>query len=116
MSEKVYDEEIAQILKQLSEKCASMNVPFFALVEYAPNEYGRTQVTTPEQGFSLSMTELAFLADRNIDAFIIGLARHCRKHGINTDASIVMNQWNYGTVIPSRKNVATSQAAEERKS
>lgn len=104
VSEKFYDDEIAPILKQLANKCEAMNVPFFAVVEYAPSQYGRTQVTTPEQGLCLSMTELAFLADRNIDAFINGLARHCHKHGINTDASIVMNQWTYGSIIPTRQN------------
>lgn len=52
-----------------------------AVVEWAPNEIGRTLSLQAGSGFGIRMTDAAAQANGNIDSFMIPMQRHAHKHG-----------------------------------
>jgi hypothetical protein len=93
MSEDLYDEKIAPVLAQLGALCKEHSLPFLAVVEYAPGEFGQTTTTTPEQSLPMTMANIAARCRGNLDSFTISLLRHCKERGIDTSASFVANRF-----------------------
>lgn len=91
MSEKLYDEEIAPKLKELSELCQRAGIPFVALVEYAPGEHGRTEFVPMSASIQMHITTMAARCNANVDGLMIGIKRTCERKGIDTSASIYLN-------------------------
>jgi hypothetical protein len=88
MSEPIYDEQVAPLLMEAGRICKENGLPFIAVVEYAPGEFGQTQHFTETQGLAMTMANIAARAHGNLDAFMLSLLRHCRERGIDTSASI----------------------------
>lgn len=97
MSEAIYDEKIAPVLAQLGQLCKDHDMPFLAIVEYAPQDFGQTTVQTPDQSMPMTMANIAARCRGNLDSFIISLLRYCRERGIDTAASFVANQFGRST-------------------
>lgn len=92
MSEALYDAEIAPELLSISEKCRNAGMPFLAVVEYAPDQMGRTQSIDDKASLAMKILLIAAKAGVNVDGLFIGIKRLCNELGINTDASIVMQR------------------------
>lgn len=92
MSEVLYDEKIAPALADLAALCKEHNLPFLAVVEYAPGDFGQTTVVTPEQSMPMTMGNIAARSRGNLDSFVISLIRYCKEKGIDTSASFVANR------------------------
>lgn len=92
MSEALYDEKIAPVLAELAALCKEHKLPFLAIVEYAPMDFGQTTVTTPEQSLPMTMANIAARSRGNLDSFTISLIRYCKERGIDTSASFVANR------------------------
>jgi hypothetical protein len=86
--ERFYDKEIAPELLRLAKACEGNGLSFLAVVEWAPNETGRTVSIREGSGFGIRMTDAAAQANGNIDAFMIPMQRHAHQHG---HSSIVMH-------------------------
>lgn len=93
MSEQWYDEEIAPKLRELCNACKNRGVSFSATVEYAAGERGETRWMAPGAGLPMAMLALINHSGDNVDGFMIGLIRHCRKNGIDWNNSAVMRQF-----------------------
>jgi hypothetical protein len=91
-NEKFYDDEIAPALLAISEKCRARNMSFLAVVEYDPGERGRTIMLTPDAGLAMTMVNHCAKMGENIDGYVMGLMRYCGEKGIDTSASMVINQ------------------------
>ena len=96
-----YDEEIAPALAKLARDAQAHGLSFFALVEWAPGEHGRTHYTVEgTQGFPFRMANWAAKCNGNVDAFWMAVQRYAMKHG---HGSIFLQQQG----IPSVQGKAT---------
>lgn len=102
MSEAIYDEKIAPVLRELATLCEEHKLPFLAVVEYAPGEFGQTTVQTPGQSMPIVMANIAARSRGNLDSFTISLIRYCHEKGIDTSASFVANRMTGPTVTEER--------------
>lgn len=87
-----YDREISPKLAELANACGDRGLSFIAVVEY---EHGSQATTTRfAEGAGLAMTMIKHCAHTapNLDGYVIGLIKYCRENGIDTGASIVMQQ------------------------
>jgi hypothetical protein len=86
--EQFYDDVIAPALLALRDQCAERGMPFLAIVEWEPNEYGRTEFKPEgEQSATMALASVAARAAGNVDAAMIALARRSHKTG---HSSLVM--------------------------
>ena len=81
MSEKFYDNVIAPALLEISRQCKEANIPFLALVEYAPNEVGRTEFPSDHAGMEMQVAQMAARCRGNVDALFIGIRKYADNHG-----------------------------------
>jgi hypothetical protein len=83
--ERFYDEKVAPVLLDLMQQCAERDMPFIAVVEWEPMNYGRT-AHMPGEGVSAAMaiTDLASRCEGNVDNLFMAIQRYGRKHGHNS--------------------------------
>lgn len=93
MSEALYDEKVAPLLVEVANVCKELNLPFLALVEYEPDKRGETRVVLPNEGLAMTMARHVVKCGVNVDAYMIGLIRHCRKQGIDAGGSYFLRQF-----------------------
>lgn len=93
MSEALYDERVAPLLKQAAEICIDLNLPFLAVVEYGPDKRGETRVITPDEGLAMTMARGVIQHGINVDGYLIGLIRHCNKNGIDITGSMFLGKF-----------------------
>lgn len=86
--ERLYDNGIAPELLRLCKLCEDNGLSMIAVVEWAPNETGRTLSLRSGSGFGIRMTEAAAQANGNVDSFMVALQRYAREHG---HSSMVLN-------------------------
>lgn len=79
--EEFYDRVIAPALKGLGEECRANGLSFFACVEWAPGEGGRTVSFNPPVGLGIRLAEAAAASNGNVDGLIMAIMRHARVHG-----------------------------------
>jgi hypothetical protein len=91
-NEKFYDDEIAPALLALSEKAKARGMSIVATVEYDPGERGTTRMLQPTCGLAMTMISHCAKMGENIDGYVMGLMRYCGEKGIDTSASMVINQ------------------------
>lgn len=89
-NEEWYDKEAAPKLRALIDDIRARGMSAVAVIEYAPDHRRRTVLLGPHAGLSMKMLALCAAAGENIDGYMIALTRHCREHGIDTSASMVM--------------------------
>lgn len=92
-NEQFYDAEIAPVLAQLGQKCMDRGMSFLAVAEYRAGDWGRTAVQMPDQSLPLTIMHIAAQTGQNVDALMINIARHCRKHGIDTSSSMYLSRF-----------------------
>lgn len=83
MSEQFYDEHIAPELAKLGKLCQDKNVPFCAVVEYAPGKIARTEYPGPA-GMEMQIAQMAARCNGNVDALFIGIQKYAAQHGHNS--------------------------------
>lgn len=88
MSEALYDEKIGPMLLEVGKLCEASGLPFLAVVEYAPGEFGQSQFMPKDCSLPMTMANIAARCRGNLDAFMLSLLRHCRENSIDTSASI----------------------------
>ncbi len=91
-AEQWYEAEIAPALMEIGRKCEARGVPFVAVVEWEPEQRGRTELLPPGSSLAMVMLRHCAATAPNIDSYIIGFGRYCREQGIDTSSSIVMNR------------------------
>ena len=94
-NEEFYDKEIAPVLKDLMEKCLARDVAIVAVVEYKTGETGRTTGLPPNASLPMVMINHCAKTVPNIDGYILGIAKYCKKNGINLSSSIVMERMGF---------------------
>lgn len=92
MSEKVYDDEIAPKLKEISELCQRHGMPFVALCEYEPDQLGRTEFMPPDAGAAMTIAAYAARCDANVDSLMIAIQRYSEKHGHSSMVLTMLGQ------------------------
>lgn len=93
MTEKIYDEEIAPLLKKVGDLCVKHGIPFLAVAEYAPAMIGRTEFRTNDECIEMLMISHMAKTAPNIDGFLIGLIRWAKGKYINMNQSIFLKQY-----------------------
>ena len=93
-NEQWYDAEIAPALMALAERCKERGISLVAVAEYAPGERGATYQLAESAGLEMRMLQMCGVAGANVDGYMIGLARYCKRHGIDTSASMFMARPN----------------------
>lgn len=91
-NEQWYDREIAPKLLELGESCRARGMSFLSVVEYEPGNRSRTFTVTDNADLEMVMIQHCAQTAPNLDSYVIGLIRYCREKGIDTRASIVMQQ------------------------
>jgi len=96
-NEKFYDEEIAPALAALSKRCHERGMAFGAIVEYNPNEEGRSIFSTEKVGLAMKLALLGIQSGGNIDKVIMHYDKACEDVGIDlSQQSIYMRAYrNY---------------------
>lgn len=96
--EKFYDEHIAPALLEIAKKCRDNGLSIVATVQFGPELHDRATTRIMQEDASLSMVMVHHCAMKapNIDAFMIGLARHCDENGIDTSASMYLSRFDKG--------------------
>jgi hypothetical protein len=69
--ERQYDEEIAPMMLAVAKECERLGMSMVARVEWAPDQFGITQIGIGDAGIGQKMTLLAAHAKGNIDLFCI---------------------------------------------
>lgn len=90
-NEDFYDKEIAPALLELMKKCEQKGMSFVSVVEYLPQQRGRTNFLTKDAGLAMVMISHAAKCGENIDGYVIGMKRYANENNIDTNASIVMS-------------------------
>ena len=93
-TEKIYDNEIAPKLLEISKICETHKIPFLAVVEWAAGKIGSTSLQTPNEGLEMTMIRHCAKTAPNIDGYYFGLSRYANEKNIDTSNSIVMNLLN----------------------
>ena len=107
MTEEIYDEEIAPLLKKAGDLCVKYGIPFLAVTEYSPGEVGETRFQTNDECLKMVMIRHCVKTAPNIDGFLIGLIRWAKDKGIDMDQSIFLRQY----MIDNQPPVQTSCTA-----
>ncbi len=84
MSEAIYDEQIAPLLKQAADLCIKHRLSFAAAVEYAPGDTGLTFAGPNDPkttGATMFLADLGVRARGNFDALAFNVMKHARIHG-----------------------------------
>lgn len=96
--EKFYDEEVAPVLMELAKKCLENGLSMLASVEWDPTNpddggWGKTMALqrVQDRGLPITMQAIAVDAGRNVDSLILGIARHCNRHGIDLSQSMYLS-------------------------
>lgn len=92
MSEKIYDDEIAPLLRKVCNLCVKHGIPFLAVAEYAPGMIGRTAFRIKSECIEMLMIRHCAKTAPNIDGYIFGLGKWAKKENVSMDASIVMQR------------------------
>ncbi len=82
--EQFYDREIAPVLMDLARRCEGAGLSFLALVEWSPDETGKTMSMREGSGIGTKMVLWAMQAKGNSDNLIWQMQRHGREHGHNS--------------------------------
>lgn len=88
--EAFYDAEIAPALMEIGKKCLDNGLSMLAVVEYAPGERGTTRCLQGYPGLEMVMLSHCDKMGRNIDGYVIGLARYLKQQGIPIGSSLVL--------------------------
>lgn len=73
--EAFYDAEIAPVLMKLAAACEAKGLSFLAVVEWAPDELGRTVTISPPSGAGIRMANAAAASRGNLDSLAFSVAR-----------------------------------------
>lgn len=80
--EKYYDEVIQLRLSELAKDAQAHGLNFFALVEWAPGEHGRTHYCIEgKQGLPFRMANWAAQCSGNVDTFWLTVQKYAYKYG-----------------------------------
>jgi hypothetical protein len=79
--EQFYDREIAPVLMDLAGKCQDNGLSIAAMVEWEPDETGRTAALAATAGFGIRMVEAAMQAKGNVDSLIFALMKYGTERG-----------------------------------
>ena len=90
-NEAFYDAEIAPALLALRDKCHGRDMPFLALVEWSPNEAGRTAHVPPNPSASVRMTHYAMKCMGNLDLLCMTAAREIKAEGLSHNSIVLSN-------------------------
>ena len=83
--EKYYDEVIAPILLDISNKCREAQITFLATAFITPETYGITAFVPEEcNSAHIRTVEAAIKAGGNADSLIWWMMKHGKKHGHNS--------------------------------
>jgi hypothetical protein len=82
--ERFYDEHVAPVLLDLMHKCAERDMPFIALVEWEPMNFGRTTHMMEGASVAMKITDLASRAAGNVDSLFIAIEKYGKKYGHNS--------------------------------
>jgi hypothetical protein len=88
-----FDAEIAPALMALANRCLENGMAMVSTVEYAPDKRSSTYAMPSGAGLAMHMLRMCSAAGRNIDGYIIGLAKYCHANNIDTGASFVMRRF-----------------------
>ncbi len=91
--EKLYDEKIAPALMEIAKVCKDNDIPFMAVVEYAPDELATTAVRTKDEGLKMIMIRHCANTAPNIDSFCIGLTRWAKEKGVDVSGSMYLSKF-----------------------
>ncbi len=89
-NETYYDEVVAPALLDIAKRLHDRGMSMVATVEYAPGKCGSTYEIHVDACLDVRMLQIMSHAGCNVDSFMIGLIRYCKREGINTDASAFM--------------------------
>ncbi|MAY78597.1 MAG: hypothetical protein CL802_13660 [Citromicrobium sp.] len=76
MSEQVYDDKVAPLLRQVAEICMQHKMTLIARVEWERDKAGITQIVPDDAGIGQKLTQLAAHSHGNIDALCLSAVRH----------------------------------------
>ena len=89
-NEQYYDEVIAPLLQEIIDKCSENEMPFLAATQYNNEEWADAKNIYEEMPLTMHIIKICMQTVPNIDAFIIGVIKHCRKNNIPMDQSIML--------------------------
>lgn len=84
MSERIYDEEIAPLLKQAADLCIKHGFSFVAACEYAKGDTGMTFAGPNDRektGAAMFLADLGVRCRGNFDALAMAAMKDARLHG-----------------------------------
>ena len=84
MSEKIYDDKVAPLLKEAANICKKNNMSIVCIVEFSPNCTGETISITGKQGIETTMAYLAVKSNGNADKMLFNLVHYAKEKGHNS--------------------------------
>lgn len=96
-NEKIYDDEIAPVLKKMGDICKKNNMNFFATVEYKPEHFGTTMLFPDPSHvifkFYNCLRKCLSGKGVNIDKFLFAIMKWAR---VNGHSSMILYQLGVG--------------------
>ncbi|AOV05687.1 hypothetical protein N5K37_14615 [Delftia tsuruhatensis] len=93
MSEAIYDEQIAPLLRQAGKLCEQHGLAMVAVVEYGKEARGETRLLP--DGAGLAMHMLSMLADsgNNINSYLLKVIRFCNQERLPLEQSVFLQRY-----------------------
>lgn len=93
MTEAIYDEQIAPLLKQAGKLCEQHGLAMVAVVEYDKEARGETRLLPDGAGLAMYMLSMLAASGNNIDRYLINVIRYCKAEGISLEQSMFLRQY-----------------------
>ncbi|MGG4053529.1 hypothetical protein ABEW79_17960 [Delftia tsuruhatensis] len=93
MTEAIYDEQIAPLLRQAGKLCEQHGLAMVAVVEYDKEARGETRLLPDGAGLAMHMLSMLAASGNNIDRYLINVIRFCKEEGISLEQSMFLRQY-----------------------
>ncbi|BDE70870.1 hypothetical protein [Delftia lacustris] len=93
MTEAIYDEQIAPLLRQAGELCEQHGLAMVAVVEYDKEARGTTRLVPDGAGLAMHMLSMLAASGNNIDSYLLKVIRFCNQERLPLEQSVFLQRY-----------------------
>lgn len=93
MSEAIYDEQIAPLLRQAGKLCEQHGLAMVAVVEYDKEARGETRLLPEGAGLAMHMLSMLAASGNNIDSYLLKVIRFCNQERLPLEQSVFLQRY-----------------------
>ncbi|EPD35067.1 hypothetical protein HMPREF9701_05446 [Delftia acidovorans CCUG 274B] len=93
MTEAIYDEQIAPLLRQAGKLCEQHGLAMVAVVEYDKEARGTTRLVPDGAGLAMHMLSMLAASGNNIDSYLLKVIRFCNQERLPLEQSVFLQRY-----------------------